>query len=571
MKGGRMDRVERFFRWCSHLRSERNTGILRCAQNDDNSDFEANNFGFAIARLKKSGPGRVEMTGKRHWRVVALVACGLLSFGPCAMAQSAATAATAKTASAEKTDTKAPAQAQPWKKIPVPPLHEFRPQQPKRIELANGLVIFLQEDHELPFIDGSILIRGGSREEPAAKVGLVSMYGEAWRTSGSTAKSGDALDTELAEKAASIETGGGAANTSVEWSSFKQDFDSVFGETMDLLLHPAFKADKLAMAQREMDTGISRRNDDAGAIAERESAMLVYGASSPYAREAEYATVDAVTVEDLNAWHDRTVAPNGMIVSVEGDFDPAAMEAKLRRAFEPLPRGRAMETPKIEVPAPRPGVYFADKEDVDQSTVEIAGLGTERSNPDYYALSVMNEIYSGGFGSRVFQYVRTKLGLAYSVGGSYGAAYDHPGVFRSEAGTKSASTVAATQAVLQVIGQLKTAPPTAEELRRAKDEVMNSFIFNYDTPEKTLNEQVTLAFYGYPSDYLERYRDGIERVTAADVTRVANKYVDVSKLAIVVVGNKSEIEPPLSALGKVTNLDIAIPPPAEKAGQAAGR
>lgn len=500
-------------------------------------------------------------------------AYALLCSGHSVLAQNTATAATATTASAEKADTKAPSQAQPWKKIPVPPLHEFRPQQPKRIELANGLVIFLQEDHELPFIDGSILIRGGSREEPAAKVGLVSMYGEAWRTSGSTAKSGDALDTELAEKAASIETGGGAANTSVEWSSFKQDFDSVFGETMDLLLHPAFKADKLAMAQREMDTGISRRNDDAGAIAERESAMLVYGASSPYAREAEYATVDAVTVEDLNAWHDRTVAPNGMIVSVEGDFDPAAMEAKLRRAFEPLPRGRAMETPKIEVPAPRPGVYFADKEDVDQSTVEIAGLGTERSNPDYYALSVMNEIYSGGFGSRVFQYVRTKLGLAYSVGGSYGAAYDHPGVFRSEAGTKSASTVAATQAVLQVIGQLKTAPPTAEELRRAKDEVMNSFIFNYDTPEKTLNEQVTLAFYGYPSDYLERYRDGIERVTAADVTRVANKYVDVSKLAIVVVGNKSEIEPPLSTLGKVTDLDIAIPPPTEKTGQAtaAGR
>ena len=498
-----------------------------------------------------------------------LVACGLLLSGPIAVGQNGTQAKSAAATAAKPAaqTTAVPAQAQPWTKIAIPPLHAFKPEQPERIELANGLVIFLQEDHELPFIDGSILIRGGSREEPAGKVGLVSLYGEAWRTSGTAAKSGDELDTELAQKAASIETEGGEANTSIGWSSFKQDFDSVFGETMDLLLHPAFKTEKLALAQRDMATGIARRNDDPGEIAERESTKLVYGASSPYARQAEYATVNAVTQDDLQAWHDRSVVPNGMIVSVVGDFDPAAMEAKLRKVFEPLPRGAAIETLKADFAGPKPGVYFVDKEDVDQSSVQIVGLGTERSNPDYYALSVMNEVFSGGFGSRVFQYVRTKLGLAYDVSGSYGAAYDHPGEFRSEAGTKSASTVAATQAVLEEIGRLKTKPPTPEELKKAKDDVMNSFIFHYDTPEKTLNEQVTLAFYGYPPDYLEKYRDGIERVTAADVTRVANKYIDVSKLAILVVGNKTEIKPPLTALGKVTEVDIAIPPAAAGAGQ----
>ena len=485
-----------------------------------------------------------------------LAVSGLLSSGPIAAGQNTAQAPAAK----------APAQAQPWKKIAIPPLHAFKPEQPKRTELANGLVIFLEEDHELPFIDGSVLIRGGSREEPAAKIGLVSLYGEAWRTSGTVAKSGDALDAELAQKAAAIETGGGQANTSVEWSSFKQDFDSVFGEAVDLLLHPAFKAEKLALAKREMATGISRRNDEADEIAGRESTKLVYGAESPYARQTEYATVDAVTVDDMQAWHDRSVVPNGMIVSVVGDFDPVAMEAKLRKVFGPLPRGAGIQPAKIDFPGPKPGVYFVDKEDVDQSSVQIVGLGTERSNPDYYALSVMNEVFSGGFGSRVFQYVRTKLGLAYDVGGSYGAAYDHPGVFRSEAGTKSVSTVAATQAILEEIGRLKTKPPTPEELKKARDDVMNSFIFHYDTPEKTLNEQVVLAFYGYPADFLEKYRDGIERVTAEDVTRVANKYIDVSKLAILVVGNKTEIKPPLAALGHVTELDITIPP-AAKAGK----
>ncbi|SNS76830.1 zinc protease [Granulicella rosea] len=457
-----------------------------------------------------------------------------------------------------------PAAVEPWKKIPIPPLHDFKPVQPKRIELENGLVLFLQEDHELPFIDGNILIRGGGQEEPANKVGLVRMYGRTWRTSGTAAMSGDKLDDLLAAKAATIETSGGNGITSLTWSSLKGDFDSVFGSAMDLLLHPVFKADKLALAKRQATAGISRRNDDAAGIASREAVKLVYGANSPYARQVEYATLDAVTLEDLQAWHDKTVVPNDIIVSVEGDFDGAAMEAKLRAAFGALPRGTAMPKSQIEIPPARPGVYFVDKADVDQSNVYLAGLGTERSNPDYYALSVMNEVFSGGFGSRVFQSVRTRLGLAYSVGGSFGAGYDHPGMFITGAATKSESTVAATQAMLAEIAKLKTDPPTPSELKNAKDQVLNAFIFNYDSPEKTLNEQVTLAFYGYPADFLEKYKTGIEKVTSADVERVAKKYIDESKLAIVVVGNEKDLGTPLSKLGPVTNLDISIPPPPAK-------
>jgi zinc protease len=451
--------------------------------------------------------------------------------------------------------------SEPWRKIPIPPLHDFKPVEPKKIVLANGLTIFLQEDHELPFIDGNILIRGGSRNEPASKAGLVSLYGEVWRTSGTAKQTGEQLDDLLALKAASIETGGGMASTTLEWSSFKQDFDQVFGLTMDLLLHPAFKADKLSLAQGEMGSEIARRNDSAPGIAGREAGMIAYGKDNPYVREPEYATVGAVQLSDLQAWHDKTVVANNMIVAVSGDFDSAAMETKLRAAFGALPQGTEMKAPDVAFHDPAKGVYFVDKTDVDQSNVYIVGLGTERSNPDYYALSVMNEVFSGGFGSRVFQKVRTQLGLAYSVGGSYGAAYDHPGLFLSSAATKSSSTVAATKAILEEIARLKTVPPSAEELRSAKDQVLNSFIFHYDSRAKTLNEQVLLAFYGYPPDFLEKYKTGIEKVTSADVARVANKYIDLNKLAIVIVGNQSEFGTPLKELGPVTDLDIAIPPP----------
>ena len=450
---------------------------------------------------------------------------------------------------------------QPWRSIAVPPLHAFHPRQPKRIELTNGLVIFLQEDHELPFIDGSILIRGGRRDEPANKTGLVSLYGQSWRTSGTAIVDGDALDDQMENKAARIETSGGLASTSLSWSSLKGDFDGVFAIALDLLERPAFKEEKLDLAKQQIATGISRRNDDAESIASRQVSQLAYGKDSPYARQTEYATIGAVTLTDLKAWHDRTVIPNGMIVSISGDFNSAQMEAKLRSAFGAMKRGTLLSPVRTQFSGPRPGVYFVEKSDVNQSSVDVFGLGTERRNPDLYALAVMNEIFSGGFGSRLTQEVRTRLGLAYSVGGSYGAAYDHPGLFVVGVGTKSESTVPATKAVLDEIGKLKTVPPTASELRKAKDQVLNSFIFNYDSSDKILSEQVVLAFYGYPSDFLERYRDGIERVTATDVSRVANKYVDVSKLAIVVVGNEGQIKPQLTGLGSVTPVDITIPPP----------
>ena len=307
-------------------------------------------------------------------------------------------------------------QAEPWKSIPIPSLHVFKPVEPTKIELPNGVTLFLEEDHELPFISGFMRIRGGSRDEPAAKVGLVSLYGETWRTSGSQQATGDALDDSLAAKAASIETSGGGAATNLSWSSFATDFDSVFASSMDLLLHPAFKEPKLDLAKRSEISGILRRNDNAGAIAAREAVAIAYGRTNPYGRDPEIATVSAVHLDDLTAWHDKTVVGSNLIIGVIGDFDAKTMEQKLRAAFEPIPRGTKLVTEKITFAEPTPGIYFADKSDVNQSNVYMVGLGTQEDNPDFYALSVMNEVFSGGFGSRVIQDVRTKLGLAYSVG-----------------------------------------------------------------------------------------------------------------------------------------------------------
>lgn len=459
-------------------------------------------------------------------------------------------------------------QAKPWKQIPVPKLHKFKPQQPQRIELANGIVIFLQEDHELPFVSGSVLIPGGARDEDAAKAGLVGLYAQAWRTSGSDKMDGDAMDDLLEAKAAHIETTGDDDSTAVEWDSLKADSDQVFSLALDLLFHPTFSAEKLKLAQQQEATAIVRRNDDEDAIAEREAAKLVYGNNSPYTRQPELATIGAVTVADLQAWHDRTIKGK-LIVGISGDFDSAAMEAKVRAAFENLPQVMPEPPRRDEFAGPRPGVYFIDKEDVDQSDVQIVALGVDRRNSDVPTLAVMDEILGGGFASRLFQKIRTELGLAYSVGGGFGLEYDHPGTFDVNLMTQSATTAKATKEAEEQIAGLATRPFTQAELDRAKDNLLNSFLFQYDTRDKILEEREQLEFYGYPADYLETYRDAIENVTLGDLTEAAKKYIHPEKMAVLVVGNGPEIKPTLDTLGlgAVKPIDITIPHPQQALNQ----
>jgi zinc protease len=449
-----------------------------------------------------------------------------------------------------------------WKQVPIPPLPSFHPQQPKRIELANGMVIFLQEDHELPLIDGTIRIRGGARAVAADKTGLINIYGSVWRTGGTTSQTGDQLDDYLEMRAAKVETGGGIDSTSLSWNCLKQDFPDVFRVTVDLLEHPAFREDKIDLAKHQMAGAIARRNDDVAAVASREARRLAYGRDNPYARIPEYATVAAVTHDDLLAWHQQHVAPNNMIVGVVGDFDSAQMEATLRQAFENLPRGPAAKPPDIQFQPPKPGIYFVEKDDVNQSTVRMVALGIDKRNPDLEAIDVMDQIFwSGGFSSRLMNLIRTQKGLAYSVGGGFSAAWDHPGIFSLVLETKSPSTVDSIEGVNSAIDDIKTKPPTEAEMRLAKDAILNSFVFNYDSKDKLLAERMNDEFYGYPADFLEEYRAKLEKVTLADVMRVAQKYVHKDQLAILVVGNSREFGKPLTTLGQVTPIDITIPPP----------
>lgn len=453
----------------------------------------------------------------------------------------------------------AAAQVTSHTEIKAPPLRKFATPQPKRIALPNGMVIFLQEDHELPLIKGGALIRGGSRDLPADKTGLVSIYAQSWRTGGTASKTGDQLDEFLDARAARVETGGSTDSTNVNLDVLKADFDAVFPIFVEILRKPELRQEKIDLAKTQANTGISRRNDDPGSIMGRELQKIGYGADSPYARQTEYATIASITRDDLLAFHRRTVHPNNIILSFIGDFETAKMEKRLRDAFASWPRGPQVSKPANAMNGAKPGLYFIAKDDVTQASIAMVHPGIERSNPDYHALAVMNEIFGGGFSGRLMQSLRSAKGLTYGVGGGVSANWDYPGLFRVQMATKSGTTLESIDALKAEVTKLVGSPVTDAEMSLAKESILNAFVFTMDTRDKALNQQVLLEFYGFPKDYFVKYPSIIEKVTAEDVQRVAKTYVHPDQLAVLVVGNQKDFEKPLSSLGAVTTIDITIP------------
>jgi predicted Zn-dependent peptidase len=427
----------------------------------------------------------------------------------------------------------------------------------EKAELPNGLKLFLVEDPEYPTIDLWAMVRTGSVFEPAAKVGLASITGQVLRSGGTKTKTGDQIDKELDTLAASVSTSIGQTSGSLSVSVLKEDFDRALGILADILTEPAFRDDKVELAKLQQKTGISRRNDNIMGITFREFSKLIYGNDSPYARHTEYATLDAITRQDMIDFYNTYLHPNNTYMAVWGDFKSADMINKIKAALGKWNKG----APSTQ-PWPKVGyeykytVNFVNKSDVNQSNIMLGHIGGLMNNPDYAALNIMNFILSF---ERMFKRVRTDEGLAYNVWGDYGASYVYPGTFSCGVQTKSQSTVYALDIMLKELKRITEQEVSDEELAKAKDGYLNSYVFNFESKSQIVNRLMTYAYYGYPLDFSEKLKAGVEKVTKADVLRVAKKYLQPDKVQILVVGKKEDFDKPLSTLGTVRVIDITIP------------
>lgn len=456
----------------------------------------------------------------------------------------------------------APAQVERPNELVYPPQPELEVPEPTRVELDNGLVVILLEDHELPLVDAVARIRTGSRLEPAEKIGLASITGTVMRTGGTEAMSADEVDDFLENRAASVETGIGVDAGTASMSSLVDDLPEVLAVFADVVRRPAFAPDRIEVALAQARTAVARQNDNPQGILFRELAEVVYGGESPYARSPTYATLATIEREDLVDWHARFYHPNNVVLGLVGDFETAEMIELVRRVFGDWERGpEAPEAAGGWEDTPAPGVYFVAKSDVTQSNIAMGHLGIRRDAEDYYAVEVLNELFSGSFASRLVTVVRSQKGLAYAVSGRVGSEWDHPGITRLWMSTKVETTGAGIEALLEEARRLTAEPPTEEEVAKAKQRILSSFVFNSDSTRDILGQQLTYEYYGYPLDWLDRYAEGIRSATVEEVRRAAGERLQPEELAIVVVGPGEGMDRPLSEFGTVTTLDISIPPP----------
>ncbi|MGH1395120.1 MAG: M16 family metallopeptidase [Trichormus sp.] len=455
----------------------------------------------------------------------------------------------------------ATAAAKHYTELEFAPIPEIKLPKYERFVLRNGLVVYLMEDHELPLVSGTALIRTGSRWEAGDKVGLADLTGTVMRTGGTKKHSPDELNEILEQRAAAVETDIGEGAGSASFDSLSDDVETVFGLFAEVLREPVFAQEKLDLAKTQAKGGIARRNDDPDSIASREFRKLIYGKESPYARITEYATVDRITREDLVKFHRDYFHPNNMILGIVGDFDKQKMRSLIQAKlgdWQRNPRLSKLSLPEVSA-ANTGGVFFVNQPQLTQSSVLVGHLGGKFDNPDYAALDVLNGVLNG-FGGRLFNELRSRQGLAYSVYGYWSPRFDYPGMFMAGGQTRSDATVQFVKALQAEIKRMQAQPVTEQELTRAKESTLNSFVFNFQDPAQTLSRLMRYEYYGYPADFLFRYQKAVSATTTADVQRVAKQYLKPENLVTLVVGNQNAIQPPLTQLAaEVTPIDVTIP------------
>lgn len=451
-------------------------------------------------------------------------------------------------------------EAKPYEALTFPALGDIVIPDYERYELANGLVVYLMEDHDLPLVSGSATFRTGGYLVPAEKTGLAGITGQAMRLGGTLNHPPEVLNEILEQKAASVESSIGGTNGSASFSSLTEDLETVFDLFAEVITQPAFDQTQFDLIKSRSAGGIARRNDDADDIVGREFRKLVYGAQSPYARTVEYANLDGISRDDVVSFYEATLTPANTILGIVGDFDPATMKAQIERTL-----GQWQSAGLADLPAPpegeqqAAGLYVVDQPQLTQSYVHVGHIGDELSSPYHAPMVVLNEVLNG-FGGRLFNEIRSRQGLAYSVYAVWSPRYDHNGLFIGGGQTRSEATVPFIQSMYKEIERVRTEPVSETEIAFAKDSVLNSFVFNFQTPGQTLSRLIRYEFYDYPQDFVFQYRDRVESATAQEVLAAAQATLTPEKLVTVVVGNTADIQPGLEALGMpITALDVTIP------------
>jgi zinc protease len=435
----------------------------------------------------------------------------------------------------------------PDPKFSLPPI--------EKTKLSNGMNLWMVEQRELPMVSMNMVFGTGSSNEPDGKTGVASITSQLLDDGTATRSAGD-IANQLQSIGANMGSFSGWDSTNVTMQTLTKNLDKAIDIYADIVQNPAFPAKEVESLRGRLLVGLRQQKSNPNAISDVVYNKVLYG-NHPYGRSNTEASIKAITRDDLVGYYGSTYRPNNATLIVVGSFDKAAIKSQLEKAFGGWKGGeisaKDLGTAKSLEKA---GIYLVDRPNSAQSVVSVGQVGVDRLNPDYYSLLVMNTILGGGFTSRINMNLREDKGYTYGARSGF--------VFRRGAGPFSAGgdiqTAVTKEAIEEFMKELNDIrggrPVTQKELDYNKQSLIRRYPSGFETVGAISNQLANLVTYGLPDSYFNDYISKVNAVTIEDVDRVAKKYLDPSKMAIVIVGDRKVIEPGLKELGyPVTLLD----------------
>lgn len=423
--------------------------------------------------------------------------------------------------------------------------------------LPNGLRLVIVEQHELPVVDAQLVIRTGSEADPTGKAGLATLTANLL-DEGAGSRDALALAEEVGFLAIRLGTFAGLEQSTVSLHTTRATLDSAMALMADVVLRPTFPEKEFTRLKNERLTGLLQEQDRGPAMADRAYAALVYGEDHPYGRSPSGVkeSVESLSLDDTRQFWSTWYRPNNATLVLVGDLSVAEAEALAARAFGGWARATLPPAPVYASnrAAARPtAIHIVDKPKAAQSSFRIGGVGVSRSTADYYPLMVMNTALGGSFTSRLNNTLREVKGYTYGAGSSFSMRRER-GPFTARAEVVSAKT---DSALIEFIKELRNIrqPLPAAELAKVKRYLRLGYADGFESTGDIAAQVAGLVPYGLPLSTLGAFDAGIDKVTAADVQRVAMQYLDPTRLTIVIAGDRASIEPALKAT-RIAPVDV---------------
>ena len=411
---------------------------------------------------------------------------------------------------------------------------------PNETVLPNGLRLVIVEDKRLPLVSYRLSFRTGDAHDPLDLPGLMEMM-TGMLTEGTGSRNSRQIADATARIGATLAAGANADYTTVAASALSIYGDEVLGLLADVVLHPSFPQDELDLIKENTKEGLKQQRAQPSFLASEMLSRVIFG-EHPYSIVSPTPeSVDAMTREKLVQFHRQTFVPGNAVFIIVGDVE---REQVINRIEELFGAWRNGEIPASGFPSPPARVertiYLIDRPGSAQSNIVIANLGLTRTNPDYFSLLLMHTVLGANASSRLFMNLREEKGYTYGAYSSLDARRA-AGSLRATAEVRTPVTGASLKEFFYELNRVRDEPVSEKEIKDAKAYLTGVFPIRLETQEGLIDQLVQIKMYGLPDDYLQRYRDRINAVTAEDIQRVANQHLTPDRAAIVIVGDAAAV------------------------------